>query len=150
MMRGDIVHHRAKPGGREAAKDGFARSSDQSMTSNNIPRFSISASRAAACFFHSGFPDTEKSFLILLLERVIGGQRPAYGFVHHGEAAIVERLIVHRPTTAFWTSGTRRARVNCVSKVTAGRHRRTTGPNDCIPCLAFQPARGRFGIHLTV
>jgi hypothetical protein len=43
--------------------------------------------------------DAESGLQFLLLERVVGGQRPADAFVHHGEAVVRERLIIHRAPT---------------------------------------------------
>src|SRR6266705_3163434 len=45
------------------------------------------------------FADTETSFLVLLLEGIVGGKRTAYALVHHGEAVVRERLIIHRVPT---------------------------------------------------
>jgi hypothetical protein len=67
------------------------------MTLNIIPRLSISASRAAACFFQSGVSRTRNlGSSPKTAKRIIRGEGPAYALVHHSQTVIRECLIIHQ------------------------------------------------------
>ena len=104
-----------------ALNGSFPCPSDHSITSKNIPRFSISASSSAACFFHGCRPNAEYQATTIFLECIIGGQSPTNAFVHHGEAAICERSIVHCAPILLPPGWQRRQRSNgCSNKKPPG------------------------------
>src|SRR5882724_3530235 len=44
-----------------------------------------------------GFPDAKPWFIAKTGTRIVGRESAAYTLVHHGQAVVRERLIVHRP-----------------------------------------------------
>jgi hypothetical protein len=44
-----------------------------------------------------GFPDAKPWFIAKIGKRIVGCESAAYTLVHHGQAVVRERLIVHRP-----------------------------------------------------
>ena len=105
-----------------ALNGSFPCPSDHSITSKNIPRFSISASSSAACFFHSAVARTRNTRPRPSFSNVSSAARaPPNAFVHHGEAAICERSIVHCAPILLPPGWQRRQRSNgCSNKKPPG------------------------------
>src|SRR6202158_3842914 len=66
------------------------------MTSKNIPRLSISASRSAACFRQSGVSRTRNLVSSSCCLSASSAASAPAALVHHGESVVRERLIIHR------------------------------------------------------
>jgi hypothetical protein len=44
-----------------------------------------------------GFPDAKPWFIAKTGKRIVGCESAAYGHIHHGQAVVRERFVVHRP-----------------------------------------------------